>query len=196
MSARRALALTVAASALLTAFPALAAAQNGDARLQGTFALNGRVTVAVHVKAEHRGQHVARVWSFTPLCASGACSSVLLTRQRAGGTDTVTLQSVSPGYYRGQSSFAAPLGCHGQLQPSGETAQFTITVRITAASASAGGPIATQIKATYTSRMRINNTSCVLPPSRDAAVYKGTLVSATSSARGRGDLSALSPAGS
>ncbi len=111
MSAGRALALTIAASALVMTFSAAAAAQNGAARLEGTFALSGRVTVAVHIKAEHRGQHVARVWSFTPLCPTGACADVLLTRQRAGGTDTLTLHSVSPGNYRGQSAFAAPLGC-------------------------------------------------------------------------------------
>lgn len=196
MTPRRVLALSTAASAVLMGIPAAAGAQNGAARLEGTFALSGRVTVAVHIKGEHRGQHVVRVWSFTPLCPSGACPYVVLTRQRAGGTDTLTLSRVAPGYYRGQSAFAAPLGCGGQPQPSGEMVRFTITVRITATSSSADGLIASHIKARYTNRVRLNSTPCVFPPSHDAAVYRGTLTSTAPTASAQPSVSLRSPAGS
>ncbi len=205
--ARLSLAGALAASLLAAFIPSAAAVTagagtlSGAARLEGSFALTGRVTVAVHMKAEHRGQLVARTWSFQPLCATGPCANVQLTRQRAAGTDTLTLHRVAPNYYRGGARFLAPLGCGGQLHAAGEAVPFTITVRVTASSGSSAGPIATKIRATYTGRTRLNLTRCVLPPSHDAAVYRGVLQdptppAASSAAPPGRELSARSPAGS
>jgi hypothetical protein len=169
----------VAGASLLT--PAAAASQGTDARLQGTFALTGRVTVAVAVPGEHRGQTVSRRWTFTPACSAPVCATVRLRRQRAGGTDKLVLHRRSAGYYSGAGRFYAPLNCGGQIVRQGETVPFTVTVRITATTPSPGGPIASRLRATYTNRKRLNRTNCVLPPSRDAAAYHGQLSSQSQS---------------
>lgn len=160
---------------LLAAVPA--SSQPVAARLAGTFDLTGRVTAAFHVAGETRGQKVSRTWTFTPRCAAGPCAKVMLARQRARGTDTLKLHQTTPGSYTGTGSFYAPLQCANRIYNRGEHVPFTITVRITATTSSAGGVYATAISATYTNRQRINLTPCVMPPSHDAATYKGTLSS-------------------
>ncbi len=170
-------ALWVATAALLGSTTALAATPPGlgTARLQGTFALSGRITVAVHVKGEHPGQQISRTWTFVPLCTAGPCSSVELIRGRATGTDTLTLHETAPGQYSGRGQFYAPLGCAARINPRGEAVPFTIGVRVTAASTSPTGAVATTIAATYTNRSRLNLTRCVALSSHDAAVYQGQL---------------------
>ncbi len=156
--------------------------------------MSGRVTVAIHVGGERRGQRVSRRWTFAPFCAAGQCARITLTRSRAGGTDTLVLHRQSPGHYRGTGRFYAPLNCAGTLHPRGESVPFTITVRITRATRSSSGPVATSIAATYKNRSRTNLTPCVRLPSHDAAIYAGALV--TTAARPAAALTSRSPAGS
>jgi hypothetical protein len=172
--ARRTLFAT-AAIALLA--PAASAAQPIDEQLQGTFALSGRVTVAAGVHGEHVGQAVSRTWTFTPVCSIGVCARVRLVRQRAGGTDTLKLHRHGTGNYVGSGRFYAPLQCGGRVYQRGEAVPFTVTVRITAATQTTAGPVASAIKATYTNLTRTNLTPCVVLPSHDAAVYSGVLSS-------------------
>src|SRR5438105_2057910 len=177
MSSRLRALAAMAVAAVPLAAPTAAASATGDARLQGTFALAGRVTAAVNVPGEHGGQTISRLWKFTPACSAPVCATVRLTRQRVGGTDKLALRRRRPGYYSGSGRFYAPLNCAGVIHQRGETVPFTITVQITATTASATGLIATRIRATYTNRKRNNLTNCVLPPSHDAAVYHGPLSS-------------------
>jgi hypothetical protein len=148
----------------------------GTARLQGRFALAGHVTVVDNVRGEHVGQNVGRIWVFTSTCPVGPCPTVTLVRARAGGQDTIALSRRAPGYYKGSGSFFAPLRCRGRTYAKGEAVPFTITVRVTAATVSAGVVIAAQVRAFYKNRSRINLTPCVAFPGHDAASYHGHLV--------------------
>jgi hypothetical protein len=173
------LALCATATAIGAGAPASAFAQSAPisaARLQGRFQLAGRITTAVNVAGERRRQTFSRIWTFTPGCAAGPCTSVTLTRPRAGGSDTVVLTERKPGQYAGRGQFYAPLRCRGRVNPRGELVPFEITVTITSAVVdSSGGVLAGRINAAYTNRGRRNLTRCVEPPSHDAATYHGHL---------------------
>ncbi len=148
-------------------------AATDTARLGGTFAMSGTITVARHVRGERAGQHVARAWSFTPLCSTGQCPRVSLVRQRAGGTDHLVLSRTGPGQYAGSGRFYAPVRCGGRTIRNGESVPFTIKVTITAAAATPGGLVASALQASYVNPSRSNLTRCVAVPGRDAAVYDG-----------------------
>jgi hypothetical protein len=145
------------------------------ARLQGQFEMTGRITVAKRIRGERVGQTVLRTWMFTPLCASGPCQTVSLTRQRQAGTDTLVLHLVSANSYSGSGRFYVPLRCGRRTIPRGESVPFKIRVQITDTALEAGVPVATQLTASYVNRKRKNLTRCVAKPGHDAAVYGGTL---------------------
>jgi hypothetical protein len=166
----------VTLTGLLFALPASAQAQApSPARLAGTFAMSGHITIAVNVKGEFPGEQITRTWRFVSQCPTGQCASVTLARSRASGLNTVTLYLRSPGYYTGSGRLYAPLACEGHLRQRGESVPFVITVQVTGATESDGVTIASSVRATYTNRKRLNLTKCVLPPSRDSAVYQGQL---------------------
>jgi hypothetical protein len=189
--------LVIAAAALgAIAAPALAAGATGKpagqatqvdpaigaARLVGTFELAGRITTAVRVKGERKGQSVLRNWSFLPGCTVGSCRTVVLLRKRSSGSDTVKLTRKRPGYYVGNGSFYAPLGCAGKTYRRGEAVPFTVTVTITAALRDpTGALVATRVNATYTNTSRRNLTRCVDLPGHDAASYHGHVLIGSSS---------------
>jgi hypothetical protein len=171
----------LAAGAGLGAVAPRAAAQStgpllAAARLQGTYQLAGRLTVAAHVRGERVGQAVSRSWSFFSTCPTGACPTVSLVRQRPAGTDTLTLQQRSAGYYVGYGSFSAPLQCGALTYTTGERVPFTITVRVTDATVQDGTVVATNLNATYGNGYRVNLTPCVAVLGHDAAVYQGQLI--------------------
>ena len=149
---------------------------DATARLQGTFQMIGRLTVASHVRGERLGQTVARNWSFSSTCAAGPCPTVTLVRQRAGGSDTLDLQRRADGSYAGSASFYAALRCGATTYPTGERVPFTITVTVTNTSLQNGTPVASNVSATYTNLYRINNTPCVAILGKDSASYQGSLV--------------------
>ncbi len=144
------------------------------ARLQGQFTVSGRVTVAVNIRGERARQTVVRTWTFAPTCPAGACPEVGLKRTRASGFDLLRLFQTRTGGYSGHGTFYVPLNCGGTTYPKGESVPFTITVHVTAVSATG---VATAIKATYMNRSRRNLTNCVAVPGHDAATYTGTLTS-------------------
>jgi hypothetical protein len=161
------LAMTVPASASI------------DARLQGTFAMSGRITVADHVFGERAGQHVSRIWTFVP-CQVDICKRVTLTRQRSARRilDTIVLRRRGPGYYVGRGRFWVALSCQGVVIPHGGVAFETISMRITQVQLVAGTKYATAIRAHYVNPMRKNLTSCPGGIGHDAAKYTGKLSSA------------------
>ena len=128
-----------------------------QARLGGVWDMLGRVTKAVGIPGEHRGEAVSRTWTFTPQCVTGQCPTVTLLRNRAGGTDSLLLT----------------VRCHRVSYAKGEVVPFTITVRITAAVATSAAVDATRVTATYRNQERIGLTRCVSPPSYDSASYRG-----------------------
>lgn len=168
---------SLAALALLaSATPAAAAI---DARLQGTFAMQGKLTVVDHVYGEYRGEQVTRTWTFLPGCSTGVCQTVTLQRDRSGRhlIDTVVLQRQAPGVYVGHGRFAVALYCAGRVRPHGGLALETITVKITQIQTVAGVPYATAVTASYVNPKRLNLTRCPGGIGHDAAVYTGQLSS-------------------
>ena len=146
------------------------------ARLQGIFAMDGRVTVASRVKGEHPGDLVRRAWGFSPTCATGVCPVVDLLRQRQGGVDRVTLHLRRPAYYVGAGTFYVPLHCGRRTIARGELASFTIAVTIDQAVQYGDVALASEIKASYTNPRRTNLTRCIAFPGHDAARYTGSIV--------------------
>ncbi|HEY3726061.1 MAG TPA: hypothetical protein VGL51_02735 [Solirubrobacteraceae bacterium] len=165
---------TAVPSAMAAPVPPLIAA----ARLSGSFVMSGTVTRAVGVPGERAGQTVLRTWSFVPLCEAGGCAAVQLARARPGGTDQVLLQRQGPGFYTGVGSFLAPSRCHGIVYRRGALVPFTISVRVTAAAPVGALVQATQVRATYRNRKRINLTKCFAAPSYDSASYLGAPLAA------------------
>ena len=146
-----------------------------NAHLSGTFLMHGQITVAVGVRGEQPGEMITRTWAFAPQgCGPLVCRRVILNRERsAGAHSTVALQLGPDGSYTGQGTFDAPLRCLGRTYPHGETAFYTVSVRITGAYPVDGVPYAVTITAGYVNTRRIDHTRCPLGPSHDAATYTG-----------------------
>jgi hypothetical protein len=144
------------------------------ARLLGPFDLAGHITVAKRVLGEHPGQNFHRTWTFFPTCPQGACNAIGLVRERAGGSDRLTLHRQAPGTYVGTGRFIAPLRCGRRTYAQGQSVPFTVTVHVTAAVArSTGAVVATRVSATYTNPTRTNLTRCFAVLGHDAATYHG-----------------------
>jgi hypothetical protein len=173
-------AAALAVAGLVAAPTAGGAGLLASARLQGVFAMSGRVTEAVNAGREHRGEIVRRTWTFTSTCPAGACPTVALTRtrNRTGPplTDQLVLYRRSPGFYFGTATFLAPVRCAGRGYAKGEAVPFSITVRVTAAQTVAGQVLASRVRAFYRNPQRIGLTKCLSAPAHEAARYTGKLV--------------------
>jgi hypothetical protein len=169
--------LAVAALAALVDLgaPSLSAAAV-DARIQGTFAMQGRITSAAHVRGERKGQAVKRTWRFNSSCARGPCPEVVLHRERsAHHVDTLVLARDGVGSYSGRGRFYFGLRCAGRVYKHGGEARVRITVHVTRASAVEGQPFASAIRADYSNPRRINHTPCRGSLGRDGARYTGNV---------------------
>jgi hypothetical protein len=171
---RRILPFVLAAAGV--ALPTLtAAADQVDGRLDGEFAMKGKITRAVRVKGEHEGDKVARTWLFTSKCDSGPCDEVILHRHRGKKrVDRVLLDRKGPGEYAGKNKFHFPIRCAGRVHEHGGEARVKIEVTVTDAGADG---VATKVKAKYDNPRRINHTQCGDDGDlgRDAARYTGHL---------------------
>ncbi|MFL5781711.1 MAG: hypothetical protein ACJ760_10400 [Thermoleophilaceae bacterium] len=171
---RRVLLFVIAAAA--TAVPVLtAAADSVDGRLDGEFAMKGKITRAVRVKGEHEGDKVARTWLFTSKCDSGPCDEVILHRHRGKKrVDRVVLDRKGPGEYAGKNKFHFPIRCAGRVYEHGGEARATISVKVTEVDADG---VATKVTAKYDNPRRINHTQCGDDKDlgKDAARYTGHL---------------------
>jgi hypothetical protein len=165
------------AGLLAGSFATVAHAASG-ARLEGSFAMRGTLTFVDNVRGEHQGEHVMRVWTFLPRCASGACARVTLLRRRSGRhvPDSVLLRRRGPGMYRGTGRFWVSLLCAGHVIRHGGLAFEKITVRITRTVLIGSSRVATSVRARYENPRRINLTRCPGGIGRDAARYTGTRV--------------------
>jgi PKD domain-containing protein len=149
-------------------------------RLQGTWAMSGRITRADNVRGERKGQKVARTWTFKSSCSGGKqCRTVTLTRRRPHKkTDTTVLQRKSGSRYAGRGRFFVALRCAGKTYKKGGLAPFTIAVTITKSQRVQTRAFVTRIRATYNNPRRINRTPCAGGIGSDAATYTGRLTSA------------------
>jgi hypothetical protein len=180
MSARRsflAIAAAVAFASLSLGMGPTQAADTGG-RLQGTWAMKGKITRADNVRGERKGQRIKRNWSFASTCASGPCKTAKLTRRRTRGQkDTTVLKRVRRNLYSGKGRFYVRLRCAGKVYPRGGVATMSISVKVTRSTTVQGKLFATRISATYDNPKRVNRTPCAGSIGRDAATYTGTLSS-------------------
>ena len=170
----------VTASALLgLALAPGAGAQPSPVVLDGTFAMQGTVTTAIHIKGEHRGERIRRTWLFRSSCGQTACQAVDLFRLRGSrqSSDIVLLRRTGPIEYTGHSHFWVSLYCAHRLRPHGGRASETIGVHVLHAALVNGTWYATSIRATYVNPRRVNRTRCPGGIGHDAAAYAGTLAS-------------------
>lgn len=166
---RRVLPLILLAAVVPTA-PARAAV---DARLEGSFRMAGRITVARDVRGEHAGQRVRRTWRVDSTCPLGPCRTVTLRRSRARGEDRLVVRRRARGVYTARGSFTTPLRCAGRTYRRGGLVFFSVTLTITAAATLQTTPFATAISARYDNSRRVNRTPCPGGLGRDAARYHG-----------------------
>jgi hypothetical protein len=146
-----------------------------DARIATTYVMHGRITTAVRVRGEHRGQLVRRRWTFAGRSCSGdVCQRLALRRQRsANHYDRLMLSRVGVGSYAGSGRFYAGLRCRGRRYPRGLVVPYRITVQVAQAVPVEGIVFASALTATYTNLRRIDRTRCPIGPSHDAAGYLG-----------------------
>lgn len=177
-------ALVLIGVALCCVAPPAGALSAPNARVSGTFSMRARVTTAVDVAGEHRGEVVNRRWVIAPGgCTFDVCTSLQLDRQRSDDLDSmVTLRRLGSGRYAGRGVFYAPLECRGRFYRDGSRVPYRITLRITATTEIGGIVFAKRIVATYVNRHRSDLTPCPLAPSHDAGVYRGNLTSGLPSA--------------
>jgi hypothetical protein len=175
-----AVAAALAVAGLVAAPASGGAGLLASARLQGVFAMSGRITDAVNTGGEHRGEVVRRTWTFTSPCRAGACPTVALTRTRSrtnpARIDRLVLHRRSPGFYSGTATFLAPVRCAGRRYAKGEAVPFSITVRVTDAQTVDGQVLASRVRAFYRNPQRIGLTKCLSAAAHDAARYTGKLV--------------------
>lgn len=175
---RRASALAAVIALGGAAAPALAAKapRPVNGRVSATFVMHGRITDAVRVTGERRGQWVTRAWTFAgERCSGAVCRRLLLTRERSAGQyDHLVLTRTGTGRYAGNGRFYAALSCRGTVYPRGEVVPYRVTVEVMRSVMVQGNRFATALRATYTNRHRTDHTICPLGPSHDAAVYTGT----------------------
>lgn len=155
---------------------ATTAAGAKSARLQGVFAMRGRITARA-APGERVGKRILRTWRFSPRCPSGQCRREELVRQRGRARERLTLGRVSKGHYKGRSAFFGALRCGGRIYGRGEQVVFVISVRVRGAARIQQHLFATRITASYRAVSAINHTPCVAFLGRDAAVYSGRLAS-------------------
>jgi hypothetical protein len=148
-----------------------------DARVAGTFTMRARITTAVNVRGERRGQRLTRTWTVRPQgCTGTRCAQLVLDRERSAGRhDAVTLFRIGRGVYAGHGAFDVPLRCRGTVYEGGAHAPYRIAIHIRSAHRVQGIRFATALSATYLNRYRRNTTPCPLGPSHDAAAYHGSL---------------------
>jgi hypothetical protein len=156
---------------------AATAAHASGTRLQGSFRMRGTITLAEHVYGEHRGQHVVRIWTFSPHCDTGGCRRITLTRRRARRKiNVLVLRRRGPGLYVGRGHFRVALNCAGHIDRGGGLALERIRVRIVHTLLVNGVRYATALRASYSNPSRRNLTACPGGIGRDAARYRGALV--------------------
>jgi PKD domain len=166
--------LGLAVAAGLTAGGADASAAV-DARVQGTFTMHGRITVAHNLPGVRPGQRVNRTWILTAPCSARFCRTLSLRRYRGRGVDTLTLRRQGRGLYRGSGTFFVPVRCGARLYRHGGKVPFTITLRVARVQVVQGVRFATGLTATYNNPGRINLTLCAGFLGHDAASYTGRL---------------------
>jgi hypothetical protein len=171
---RTSITVALLAGAAIAAGSAPAAQAARDARVLGTFTVAARVTTAVNVRGEHRGDRYIRHWQVEPHgCKGDRCASLVLVRERsAGNHDRTTLYRRAAGVYSGTGRFFAPLSCDGKVYPHGSRVPFRITLRVAARRPSGGVNFATAITGSYVNTRRGNGTPCVFSPGHDAGTYR------------------------
>jgi PKD repeat protein len=136
--------------------------------------MSGKVTRADGVRGERKGQKLTRRWTFTSSCASGACSSVALRRERSNKQfDKLTLKR-SGSSYSGSGKFYVRLKCNGRTYNRGGIAYYTIRVSATKTRTVQSTAFATRVSASYNNTKRVNTTPCGGSIGRDAGTYSGT----------------------
>jgi hypothetical protein len=154
------------------------------ARVQGSFAMQARVTGAVGLRGERRGEHLTRMWRIAPRgCDHDVCDTLRLQRTLAGGrVNRVILSRRHDGSYVGHGAFFVGLRCRGRTYRHGSRAPFTIRLSVTATRTVGGVRFARRVAAGYVNPSRTDATPCSVGPVHDAARYSGRLRSGTPSA--------------
>lgn len=141
---RRVLVAGAGVAVALTATQAAAAAPDG--RLAGDFTVTLTWTKITNVLDRRVGQRAPRSFTFTPLCATGACDTVRLVRIAGDGTRyRYTLRKRGTGYV-GNAEETSGYYCGQTLYRGARKADTRVEVTPTAVRTVAGVPTVTGIK--------------------------------------------------
>jgi hypothetical protein len=131
----------VLACAFIAGVVIVAASSAGGApRLAGSYRTDFRITAETNITGIRTGQEAVKTWTFSPRCATGACTTMLVRPSIATGstsTYSYTLRPVSATRYTG-SITPVPVLCSfttGKQVPGGYINHQTIVLNVTKASA-------------------------------------------------------------
>ena len=141
---RRSLSLAALPALMAALIPTIAAGAPAGAmapRLTGSFRTKLTITYANNLGKARVGDAASRTWTFTPACATGACTTVLRRPSIYSKSVYVyTLDVKSASQYRGSTKPAfAPCEIHGSTQVirRGYSETQTIVLQVTRSSAGA-----------------------------------------------------------
>ncbi len=147
----------------------------GPARIEGHFAVAGRVTAAQRVAGAHRGERLRRSWTLSGEdCATSSCPEVRLTA-RLGFSDAtlsrLTLRRAGPGEYRWRHTVTAATLCHRRHLGGVQRATAALTVTVSSRAEVRGVWYATALRATGSG----SSGGCGATTTRFAVTYAGTV---------------------
>jgi hypothetical protein len=161
--------IAVALSLLALATTASAAQDQATTRLEGTWKVAMRFTVAEGLRDRVVGQRVLETWRFRPRCARGACHVELV---RAGRK---VLLRRSRSRYAGTAAFVGSVTCNGQTYATGTSYVENWIVRVVRSASGPRGRRAIRIAGVGVTAGRSNDSASCDPPvvSRESVALSG-----------------------
>jgi hypothetical protein len=154
-----------------------AAAATGSARVQGRFAVAGRVTAAKHVSGVHRGERFTRTWTLTSEgCRASSCPRLSLSARLGLGAraiERVKLSRFSPGKYRWRHTASSDTLCRTRHVSGAYHEASALYVTVSRRAEVNGVSYATALTATWS----MSSGGCGATAMHSAATYLATVTS-------------------
>ena len=134
------------AVAMLALTGATASAAPNTSRLEGSFAVKGKITKSVRIEGEKKGQTFSRRWSFEPTCAAGVCNKIRMTRTLKDGSTQKLDLKWNGKQYSVTKNVTQDAKCGSKTRKRGLKSKMVLTVKVTKTTERKGVPVAIQLK--------------------------------------------------
>ena len=91
------------------------ASHGGDGRVEGPYAVEGKVKDASGVFRDQEGDRIRRTWFFSPACAAGPCDTTLYRETQNGSYIRSLLSRRESGRYKGDEEVNGECGSGGEF---------------------------------------------------------------------------------